>query len=265
MTDEVTSEALARERHELLRQIERALDPPMVALGFVWLALLIWELLNELSPMLEAIGLVIWILFVVEFAIEFVLAPRKLAYMTTNWLTALSLLLPALRVFRMVRVFRVVRAARGLRLIRLVTSLNRGMRALGASLGRRGFGYVLALTAVVTISGAAGMYAFENNVPGGLTSYSEALWWTAMIMTTMGSAYWPGTAEGRVLCLLLAMYAFGVFGYVTATLATFFIGRDADAAEGEIAGAAALQALRDEIAELRADVKNASVRSRDER
>ena len=63
----------------------------------------------------------------------------------------------------MVRVFRVLRAAQGLRLIRLVTSLNRGMRALGASLGRRGFGYVLALTFVVTISGAAGMYTFENN------------------------------------------------------------------------------------------------------
>jgi voltage-gated potassium channel len=206
--------------------------------------------------MLEAIGLVIWVLFIVEFAIEFVLAPRKLVYIRTNWLTALSLVLPALRVFRMLRLFRVLRAARGLRLIRLVTSLNRGMRALGASLGRRGFGYVLALTIVVTISGAAGMYAFENNVPGGLTSYSEALWWTAMIMTTMGSAYWPGTAEGRVLCLLLALYAFGVFGYVTATLATFFIGRDAEAAEGEIAGAAALRALREEIAELRADLKN---------
>lgn len=260
MTDDVTAEALARERHELLRQIERALDAPMVALGFVWLALLLWELLNELSPMLEAVGLVIWLGFVVEFSIEFVLAPRKVAYLKTNWLTALSLLLPALRIFRMVRLFRVVRAVRGLRLVRLVTSLNRGMRALSASLGRRGFGYVLTLTAVVTVSGAAGMYAFESNVPGGLRSYSEALWWTAMIMTTMGSAYWPATAEGRVLCLLLALYAFGVFGYVTATVATFFIGRDAEASEGEIAGAAALQALRDEIAELRADLTSTSAR-----
>ena len=80
MTDDMPSEALARERYELLRQVERALNAPMVVLGFVWLGLLIWELLNELSPMLEAIGLVIWILFIVEFGIEFVLAPR-------NWRT----------------------------------------------------------------------------------------------------------------------------------------------------------------------------------
>jgi voltage-gated potassium channel len=76
-----------------------------------------------------------------------------------------------------------------------------------------------------------------------------------MIMTTMGSAYWPQTAEGRVLCVVLALYAFGVFGYVTATLATFFVGRDAEAADGEIAGALAVEALRDEIAALRADLR----------
>ncbi len=29
----------------------------------------------------------------------------------------------------------------------------------------------------------------------------------------LGSEYWPQTVEGRVLCLLLAFYAFGVFGY----------------------------------------------------
>ncbi len=36
------------------------------------------------------------------------------------------------------------------------------MRALGASMGRRGFGYVVALTMIVTLAGAAGMYAFES-------------------------------------------------------------------------------------------------------
>jgi voltage-gated potassium channel len=36
------------------------------------------------------------------------------------------------------------------------------------------------------------------------------------------------TPEGRLLCFLLALYAFSVFGYVTAALATFFDGQDAD-------------------------------------
>jgi voltage-gated potassium channel len=152
-------------------------------------------------------------------------------------------------------VLRAARAARGLRLVRVVTSLNRGMRALGASMGRRGFGYVVALTAIVTLAGAAGMYAFENDAEGGLATFGEALWWTAMIMTTMGSAYWPQTPEGRVLCLLLALYSFAAFGYVTAALATFFVGRDAEDERAEVAGAAQVERLREEIATLREELR----------
>ncbi len=254
MDNEITGREVEDERSELLLRIERVLETPMVVLGFVWLALLVWELIYSLSPLLETLGIVIWGIFVLHFALEFLLAPRKGVYLKSNWLTAVALLVPALRTFRVIRVIRVFRAARGIRLIRVLTSLNRGMRALGSTLERRGFGYVVALTCVVTVAGAAGMFAFENEVPGGLGTYSEALWWTSMIMTTMGSAYWPQTPEGRVLCVVLALYAFGAFGYVTATLATFFVGRDAEAADGEIVGASAVVALRDEIAALRADL-----------
>ncbi len=254
MDNGTNAQDVAHERRELLLRIEHALETPMIVLGFAWLALLVWELIYGLSPLLETIGLLIWAIFILHFALEFLLAPRKGVYLKSHWLTALALLVPALRAFRVIRVVRVFRAARGIRLIRVLTSLNRGMRALGSTLERRGFGYVVALTCVVTVSGAAGMFTFENEVPGGLATYSEALWWTSMIMTTMGSAYWPQTAEGRVLCVVLSLYAFGVFGYVTATLATFFVGRDAEAADGEIAGASAVHALRDEIAALRADL-----------
>jgi voltage-gated potassium channel len=174
---------------------------------------------------------------------------------------------PALRVFRIfraMRVLRATRAARGMRLVRVVGSINRGMRALGASMGRRGFGYVVALTVFVTFTGAAGMYTFENDRPGGLHSYGEALWWTAMIMTTMGSAYWPQSPEGRFLCVFLALYAFGIFGYVTAALATFFVGRDADSDEAEVAGGRAVKDLRLEIAALRSEIAALSRRRKGE-
>lgn len=194
---------------------------------------------------------------------EFVLAPRKAAYLRHNWLTAISLIVPALRIFRVFRVIRLLRLARvgrGLRLFRVVSSLNRGMRALGTSLRRRGVGYVLALTLLVTFAGAAGMYTFENQTPGGLNTDGEALWWTAMIMTTMGSAFWPETFEGRVLCVFLALYSFAIFGYVTATLATFFIGRDAESEKGEVVGAKEIAALRREITALRDIIRTTSTR-----
>ncbi len=255
-----TEEAVTKKQYELLQRLEDLLETPMLILAFLWLALLIAELIRGESLLFEIIGAIIWIIFIIDFAVKFFLAPHKVAYLKQNWLIALSLLLPALRVFRVARAFRllqVARVGRGLRLFRVVTSLNRGMSALRASLGRRGFGYVIALTILVTFAGAAGMYAFESGAPGGMKSYAEALWWTAMLLTTMGSQYWPQTVEGRLLCFFLALYAFAVFGYVTATLATFFVGRDAENDEAELAGAKQLAALREEVVALRAEIHDA--------
>jgi len=246
------------ERWSLVEQIEGWLEIPMLVLGFVWLILLVIELTNNLSPALELVGTIIWIIFILDFALKFTVAPDKTDYLKANWLTALSLAVPALRVFRIFRVFRILqaaRAARGLRLFRVLTSLNRGMKALGASFGRRGFGYVIALSIIVTFAGAAGMYAFENEMPNGLKTYPDALWWTAMLLTSIGSEYFPQTGEGRVLCFVLALYGFAIFGYVTATLATFFVGRDAANVGAEVVGADDINSLRGEIAALRDEIK----------
>jgi voltage-gated potassium channel len=252
------AEVLKQERYELLQRLEGWLETPMLVLAFVWLVLLVVELMQGESLLFYFFGTIIWVVFILDFAVKLVLAPDKVVYLKGNWLTAISLLIPALRMFRVFRAFRLLRLAstgRGLRLVSVVSSLNRGMKALGASLRRRGFGYVIALTVVITFAGEAGMYAFENEAPGGPNSYGESLWWTAMIMTTIGSQYWPQTAEGRVLCIFLALYALGVFGYVTAALATFFVGRDADSIDAELAGAKQLAVLRDEVIALRDEIR----------
>lgn len=256
--------ALERERYALLQNLEDLLETPMVFLAFVWLALLIAEFVWGETPAFAIIGTAIWVIFIVDFGVKSILAPKKLEYLRRNWLGAVSLAIPALRMFRIaraIRLLRVARVGRGIRLVRVVSSVNRGMRALGASLRRRGFGYIAALTAIVTFAGAAGMYAFESETVDGLRTYGDALWFTAMVMTTLGSQYWPETFEGRVLSLFLALYAIGVFGYVTATLATYFIGRDAENAEAEIAGAEELAALRREVSALRDDISALSRRA----
>jgi voltage-gated potassium channel len=248
------ADSAERERLELLERVDRWMEVPMLVLAWVWLLLLVLELVRGSTPQLVALSTAVWAVFILHFVIEFTLAPRKVAYLRSNWLTALALLIPALRIARIAPLVRAFRAARGVRLIRVITSLNRGMRSLGASLGRRGFGYVVTLTGIVTLVGAAGIYEFEKLAPRGPGSYGEALWWTAMIMTTMGSEYWPRTVEGRLLCVVLALYAFAIFGYVSATLASYFIGRDAEDDATEVAGARGLRQLHEEIRALRAEI-----------
>ncbi|PRY07358.1 voltage-gated potassium channel [Pontibacter ummariensis] len=253
---ETEKEQLEHERYELLNRLQDALELPMVVLGFIWLVLLVVELIWLLNPVLELISNIIWILFILDFGIKFILAPHKLLFLRNNVLTALSLAVPALRLFRVTRAFRLIssaRAARGLRLVKVVGSINRGMRSLGKTMKRRAFGYVLALTVVVTTAGAAGIYALEGDE--GIKSYGDALWWTVMLLTSIGSDYFPVTPEGRILCLLLAIYGFAVFGYFTATVASFFIDRDAGSEEAEVAGARQVKALQQEIGMLRTELQ----------
>jgi len=240
---------LVKERSNLLKSVEALLEGPMIFLGFVWLVLLVVELIWGLPKVLEYLSLTIWIVFIVDFIVKFILAPAKIAFLKTNWLTAISLVIPALRVFRIARAIRLLRALRGIRLLRIISSLNRSLRSLGATMKRRGFGYVTLLSFIATFGGAAGMYALENPNQG-FENYGLALWWTAMRIITAGSDFWPLTPEGRGLAFILSLFGYAVFGYVTATLATFFIGRDAEDSSAPVAGARDLKALETQIAAL---------------
>jgi voltage-gated potassium channel len=217
---------LESERWKLLKHINEVTDAPMIVLSVVWLVLITIDLVQGLSRVLEILNYSIWSLFIADFLMEWIIAPRKGDYFRRNWLTVISLVLPAfriLRIFQALRWLRLLRTTRSLNLIRLITSLNRGMKAIRTVLARQHLGYVLTFTLLVTLAGAAGMRQFEPQ----LQTYGEALWWTSMVITTMGSEYWPRTAEGRILCWLLAVYSFAIFGYITATIATLFLGKDA--------------------------------------
>jgi voltage-gated potassium channel len=242
---------VVKERKQLLKTLESFFEIPLIVLGFVWLLLLVIDLVYGTSATLEILGMVIWGVFILDFILKFTLAPAKIAFLKGNILTILSLAVPAFRIFRVVRVLRFIRFTRSLRLVKVLGSVNRGMRALSSVMKRRAFGYIILLTLIVIFAGAAGMFAFEKDSPGGLKNYSTALWWTTMIITTLGSEYWPTTTEGRILCIILAIYAFAVFGYITATIATFFIGKDAESKNTEIAGSRQIEELKQEIISLK--------------
>ncbi|MEO8571241.1 MAG: ion transporter [Chloroflexota bacterium] len=233
--------ALRRERESLLDNVHATVDSVMVVLSAAWIALLVAELVTGDLP--RSLGIAVWVIwgvFVADFVVEFTIAPAKIAYLKTHWLTALSLVLPALRILRVFAALRILRAARIVRsvgLLRVLTSINRGLGSLRATAARRGVGYLLAATALIVAVGAAGMASFESPASiatsGGnaqpFNDYADALWWTLFAMTT-GATSQPATGEGRLLGWLLSLYGLGVFGYLTATLASHFIGRERAAA-----------------------------------
>jgi voltage-gated potassium channel len=88
------------ERYRVLAQLEDWLEGPMLALSFAWLALVVVELAWGGSQLLEVFGTAIWVAFLLEFAVRLVLAPERGRFVASNWLSALALLAPALRLFR---------------------------------------------------------------------------------------------------------------------------------------------------------------------
>lgn len=216
---------LVRERWNLIISIKKTITPLMDALAFIWLGLTVYELSKGLNRNLEIVVTSIWIIFALHFLTELLLAPVKRTYLKHNWLTAISLVLPAIRVFKFLRVFRYLKTIKGLSLVKILSSVNRGMRSLSKKLAARVFIYVMCLTLMVVFTGAAGILNFENGYTSYFKGFGSALWWSAMMVTTMGSDYFPKSSEGRTLALILAVYGFAVFGYVAATFASFLISR----------------------------------------
>lgn len=196
------------------------------ALSFAFLALLVLELAATLpdswARRVELVQWAIWFAFAFEFVTSLGMASDRRRFLRKNWLGALSVALPALRVFRAARA---IRAVRSLRVVRLVTGTNRGMQALRSVAGFGGLGYVLGLTGIVLVLGAAGLYSLESaEADSPIASWGSALWWSATTLATLGSAEYPVTTEGRILGLLVMIYGLAVSGYVTAVMAVGLLG-----------------------------------------
>ena len=206
-------------KYPRLSAFKKKLEWPMLFLSFVWLCILLAELLYGMSPALSDFGTGIWILFIFYFMMRLAIVANRRAFLKKNWLFVLAIAVSALRFFPFLQPFplvRVVTATFGIQVIWILASADQGMRFLRGALGRRGSGYALVLTFVVMFSGATGILHFEgiSTDPQNIHTYPKALWWTAMQMTNIGSSYSIKTTGGRIIDLGISVYAAAMFGYV---------------------------------------------------
>ena len=233
----------------------------MLFLSFVWLCILITELAYGTNTALSDFGTGIWILFIFYFIMRLWTVANRISFLKKNWLFILAILISMLRFFPLLQPFPLVRALTatfGMQVIWIFASADQGLRSLRRALGRRGAGYALALTLVVLFAGAAGMLHFEgiSDNPQSIHTYPKALWWTAMQMTNISTAYSIRTSGGRIICLGISIYAAGMFGYLTALFATFLIDRDAKDPKPEAERQKSMQEIKDEIIRLRLLIEN---------
>ncbi len=241
-------------REDLRGRLDRYLDVPLALASLLMVLIAVIELTGEVGGpwrgRLALLGWSLWGLFFVEFAVKFVLAPVKRAYLRRNWLDVLVLLVPFLR---FLKVLSVLRATRALPLFRLAVFGGRGSGGALPLLKRRRLGQLALISVLVILLGAAAGLLLEADAPAAtIEDFGDALWWSGALVTTVGSEIYPVTAGGRVLGFVLMLYAVGIFSYFIASIASVLVGMDSQQpSEEPRQGDAGLRLDAEETATLR--------------
>ncbi|EME62530.1 ion transport protein, partial [Rhodococcus ruber BKS 20-38] len=116
---------------------------------------------------------------------------------------------------------------RPLRLLRLVTLLGVVHRSVGTALRGRVIVYASGSTALLLVVSSLAMLDAERTAPDAtITTYPDALWWSAVTVTTVGYGdFAPVTATGRLIAVALMIAGIALLGVVTATLASWLVER----------------------------------------
>ncbi|HZO91938.1 MAG TPA: hypothetical protein VFB38_26710 [Chthonomonadaceae bacterium] len=64
-----------QERQQLLEQISRLLEKPMMLLSFAWLVIIVLDLMGYNPRVLDTLTWILWGIFLVHFLLEFIIAP----------------------------------------------------------------------------------------------------------------------------------------------------------------------------------------------
>jgi voltage-gated potassium channel len=235
----------------LRRRYEELSQWPLVLLALLFVAAYAWGVLRPDLPhpllvTLRVVTVVAWPVFLADYVLRLALADHRWRFVRQNWVDGLAVLLPLLRPLRVLSLVRVARVLDR----RLTTSLHGRVAA-----------YVTLTASLVVFMASLAVYDAERGAPGAsITSYGDAVWWALTTITTVGYGdEYPVTGEGRLVAVLLMVSGIALLGVVTAAVASWFVGRVAEAAQAQddaddAALLAEVRELADEVRRLRAEL-----------
>lgn len=173
------------------------------------------------SELFEMQQFAICVLFMLDFFVELYLSKNRGRYFATHLLFFL-VAIPYTAIFKSLGIsfsqesiylLRYIPLVRGGYALAIIVGWLTDNRATGLF-----FSYLITLLSIVYFASLT-FYIFERGVNSAVVNYSDALWWAAMDVTTVGSNIIATTPIGKVLSVVLAalgMMMFPIFTvYVT--------------------------------------------------
>ncbi|WP_217587544.1 potassium channel family protein [Lentibacillus saliphilus] len=154
----------------------------------------------------------IWGIFVLDYSYRFFNSENKWAYFKSRPLEFIAIL-PLDQILRTARFVRIIRV------LRLLMIVNRRTFFFDEFLKKYKVDKLIVIVMVLLFLSALPMKMIEPS----FESYSDALWWAIVTMTTVGYGdLSPETPVGRIIASVLMLTGIGVIGLVTGTIASVF-------------------------------------------
>jgi len=189
-----------------------------------------------------------WALFAADFVVRLFLADQPARWLLRHLHELAMVVLPMFR---------------PLRLLRLLTLLGVMQRSAGTAVRGQVVAYAAGSTILLLIISSLAMLDAERGAPeASIETYPEALWWSAVTVTTVGYGdFSPATSTGRLIAVALMIAGMALLGVITATLASWLVERVAEQDElNQAASRSQVSDLAAEIAALRKELNRSELR-----
>lgn len=176
--------------------------------------------LNQIEQIFDT---VIYLIFVIDYIVRFIIADNKKAFIKSNILDLIAIIPfnSAFRIFRTVKIVRMTRLLKMTKMVRIGSVSARSLKKTKRFFNTNGFKYVLILSASSVVISAILMTYFEQ------MNFQDAIWWSFVTATTVGYGdLSPSTNAGRIIASLLMIVGIGLIGSLTSSITSFFMNDD---------------------------------------